>query len=112
MLDEAIIRLYCHTGARLSEVGNLTLEDIDLVTDSVHYHGKGSRDRRVRFGPKTTRAVSQYLRARAKREGAELPDLWLAERGGKRLAPNDIEIMLKRRGPGTRARSRGGWQGR
>ncbi|WP_432049247.1 tyrosine-type recombinase/integrase, partial [Streptomyces asiaticus] len=51
--DEAIIRLYYNTGARLSEVGNLTLEDIDLTTDSVYYHGKGSRDRRVRFGPKT-----------------------------------------------------------
>ncbi|MFE5163667.1 tyrosine-type recombinase/integrase [Streptomyces sp. NPDC056697] len=96
--DEAIIRLYYNTGARLSEVGNLTLEDLDLVTDSVHYHGKGSRDRRVRFGPKTARAVSRYLRARAKRKGAELPDLWLAERGGRRLAPNGIKIMIKRRG--------------
>ncbi|WP_199827661.1 tyrosine-type recombinase/integrase, partial [Streptomyces specialis] len=96
--DEAIIRLLCNTGARLSEVGRLTVEDIDLNTDSVRYHGKGSKDRRVRFGPRTARAVSRYLRSRAKHKGADLPQLWLAERGGRPLEPNGIKIMLKRRG--------------
>jgi site-specific recombinase XerD len=96
--DEALIRLYYNTGARLSEVGNLLVDDIDLNTESVHYHGKGAKDRRVRFGAKTARAVSRYLRARAKHKGAELPQLWLAERGGRPLAPNGIKIRLKRLG--------------
>ncbi|GAA1690081.1 hypothetical protein GCM10009765_44310 [Fodinicola feengrottensis] len=47
--DEAIIRLYCNTGARLSEVATLTLMDLDMSTETVRYHGK---ERRVRFGPK------------------------------------------------------------
>ncbi|GAA1068241.1 MULTISPECIES: tyrosine-type recombinase/integrase [Streptomyces violaceusniger group] len=96
--DEAIIRLLCNTGARLSEVGFLKVEDIDLNTDSVHYHGKGSKDRRVRFGHRTARALSRYLRARAQHNGAPLPDLWLADRGGRPLAPNGIKIMVRRRG--------------
>ncbi|WP_433270606.1 tyrosine-type recombinase/integrase [Actinosynnema sp. CS-041913] len=96
--DEALIRLYYNTGARLSEVGNLTLTDVDLDTESVRYRGKGDKDRRVRFGPKTARALSRYLRARAKHKAADLPDLWLAERGIRRLAPNGVKIMLKRRG--------------
>jgi site-specific recombinase XerD len=96
--DEALIRLYCNTGARLSEVGNLVVDNIDLATESVHYTGKGSRDRRVRFGPKTARALSRYLRARAKHKGAELPQLWLADRGARPLAPNGIKIRLKRLG--------------
>jgi site-specific recombinase XerD len=54
--DEALIRLYANTGARLSEVGNLLVTDLDLNTESVHFHGKGAKDRRVRFGPKTARA--------------------------------------------------------
>jgi integrase/recombinase XerC len=37
--DEALIRLYANTGARLSEVGNLLLDDVDLDTESVHFHG-------------------------------------------------------------------------
>ncbi|MCK2241908.1 MULTISPECIES: tyrosine-type recombinase/integrase [unclassified Crossiella] len=96
--DEALIRLYYNTGARLSEVGNVNLDDLNLNTDSVHYHGKGNRDRRVRFGPRTARALSRYLRARDKHVGANLPHLWLAERGARRLAPNGIKIMIKRRG--------------
>ncbi|MEV1320063.1 tyrosine-type recombinase/integrase [Micromonospora arborensis] len=64
------MRLYYNTGARLSEVGNLLLGDVDLNTESVHHHGKGAKDRRVRFGPKTARAVSRHLRARGKHRGA------------------------------------------
>lgn len=67
--DEALIRLYANTGARLSEVGNLGIDDIDLNTESVHFHGKGAKDRRVRFGPKTARSVSRYLRARRQAHG-------------------------------------------
>jgi site-specific recombinase XerD len=68
--DEALIRRYYNTGARLSEIGNLLLTDLDMNTDSVHLHGKGAKDRRVRFGPKTSRAIARYLRARGKRKGA------------------------------------------
>ncbi|GLZ32277.1 hypothetical protein Lesp02_44650 [Lentzea sp. NBRC 105346] len=64
----------------------------------MHYQGKGNKDRRVRYGPKTARAISRYLRARAKHKGAELPNLWLADRGVRPLNPNGIKIMLKRRG--------------
>lgn len=96
--DEAIVRMLYNTGARLSEVGNLLIDDVDLRTESVHFHGKGAKDRRVRFGPKTARALSRYLRARGKHKGAELPNLWLAERGGRALSPNGIKIRLKRLG--------------
>jgi integrase/recombinase XerC len=96
--DEALIRLYANTGARLSEVGNLMVTDLDLNTESVHFHGKGAKDRRVRFGPKTARALSRYLRARDKHKGAALPNLWLADRGAAPLTPNGIKIRLKRLG--------------
>ena len=96
--DEALIRLYANTGARLSEVGNLLVTDLDLNTESVHFHGKGAKDRRVRFGPKTARALSRYVRARDRHKGAGLPNLWLADRGAAPLTPNGIKIRLKRLG--------------
>jgi integrase/recombinase XerC len=96
--DEALIRLYANTGARLSEIGNLHVDDVDLNTDSVHLRGKGAKDRRVRFGSKTGRAVSRYLRARARHKGCDLPDLWLAERAARPLEPNGIKIRLRRLG--------------
>jgi integrase len=42
--------------------------------------------------------LSRYLRARAKHKAAALPNLWLADRGGRPLAPNGIKIRLKRLG--------------
>ncbi|GAB3289208.1 tyrosine-type recombinase/integrase [Parasphingorhabdus pacifica] len=96
--DQALIRLFANTGARLSEVAGLTLDDIDLKTESVIYRGKGAKDRRVRISPRTTRTLSRYVRARSKRNGAHLPDLWLADRGAKPLHANGIKIRLKRLG--------------
>jgi site-specific recombinase XerD len=71
--DEAIIRLFCNTGARLSEVGNLQVEDIDLNTDSVHYHGKGSKDRRARFGLRVPIITSGQVRRRVRTRGGRRP---------------------------------------
>lgn len=96
--DEAIIRLLYNTGARLSEVTGLELADVDLSLDTVLYHGKGAKDRRVRLGPKTARAISRYLRARGSHRGFGLPNLWLAVRGDQPLTDNGIKLMLKRRG--------------
>lgn len=96
--DHAIIRVLANTGGRLSEVANLALEDIDLNRDTVTFHGKGAKDRQVRVGPKTARALSRYLRARARHHGAERPELWLAVRGGQALSDNGVQLMLQRRG--------------
>jgi integrase/recombinase XerC len=41
--DEALIRLYANTGARLSEVGTLLVADLDMNTESVHFQAKGPR---------------------------------------------------------------------
>ena len=96
--DQAIIRLFANTGARLSEVAQLTMDDVDLKTETVVFHGKGAKDRRVRIGARTARAVSRYVRARSKRAGADLDELWLADRGGRPLHANGIKIRLKRLG--------------
>jgi integrase/recombinase XerC len=96
--DEAIIRLLYNTGARLSEVANLALGDVDLALDTVSFHGKGAKDRRVRIGPKTARALSRYLRARGSHKGFGLANLWLAVRGAQPLNANGVKLMLKRRG--------------
>lgn len=61
-------------------------------------HGKGVRDRQVRVGPKTARALSRYLRVRARHHGAERSELWLAVRGGQELSDYGVQLMLQRRG--------------
>ncbi|WP_412746001.1 tyrosine-type recombinase/integrase [Krasilnikovia sp. MM14-A1004] len=96
--DEAIIRVLFNTGARLAEVTGLTVGDVDLDLDSLLFHGKGAKERRVRFGPKTGRALSRYLRARVGRRGFGGQALWLPARGVVPLSSNGVKIMLRRRG--------------
>jgi integrase/recombinase XerC len=97
--DQALVRMYCSTGARLAEIGGLLVVDVDMDTESVWLHGKGAKDRQVRFGPKTARVLSRYLRLRGRREGAaEIPQLWLSLRGPEPLQPAGIKVRLKRLG--------------
>lgn len=96
--DTAIIRLLMDTGARLSEITLLDLDDVDLKRDLVRVQGKGDKQRAIPFGEKTGQALTRYLRVRAKHKSADLPALFLPDRGRRRLAPNGVKIMLRKRG--------------
>jgi len=96
--DEALIRLYFDTGARLSEIGCMSVDDLDLNVDVVRVTGKGGKQRAIPFSPKTGKALSRYLRIRAKQTHAALPELWLADRNRGALKPNGIKLMFRRRG--------------
>jgi site-specific recombinase XerD len=93
--DAAIIRLFIGTGARLSEVTNLRLEDLDLDHTGAWVIGKGRRTRALELSPKVIRALDRYLRERGRHKNAELPWLWLGPKG--RLTDSGIAQMLRRR---------------
>jgi site-specific recombinase XerD len=89
--DEAIIRMFVDTGARLAEVAGLRLADVDLDAGILSVTGKGRRPRLLSIGNKTARALDRYLRQR----GTEGEWLWLGGKG--RLSDSGIAQMLKRR---------------
>ncbi|MET0715261.1 MAG: tyrosine-type recombinase/integrase, partial [Mycetocola sp.] len=62
--DAAIIRCFIDTGARLSEIANLRVDDVDLDGHTFKVIGKGSRTRVVPIGAKTVKALDRYLRVR------------------------------------------------
>ncbi|MBP2331208.1 site-specific recombinase XerC [Kibdelosporangium banguiense] len=96
--DAALIRLFTDNGPRLSEVANLTVDDIDFDLDVIQVVGKGRRPRAVPFSPKTGQALSRYLRVRANDKWAHHKALWLSEKGKGPLTANGIKLMLRRRG--------------
>lgn len=96
--DLALLMLYADTGARLSEIVRVGIEDLDLRDRTLRVMGKGRRERLLPFGVKTARALDRYLRVRARSPYAELPAVWLALKGGRPLSPNAVHQMLKRRG--------------
>lgn len=93
--DTALIRLMFDTGLRRAECAGLTVEDVDMQDDVVHIMGKGRKPRSVPFGKKAGLALDRYLRARAKHRLRDLPDFWLAQKGG--LTGRGIADVLQRR---------------
>ncbi|WP_020500451.1 tyrosine-type recombinase/integrase [Sciscionella marina] len=95
--DEAIIRLYWDTGARLSEIANLDLDDLDLEVDVIRVVGKGGKPRAIPFSTKTGQALSRYLRVRKQHPQADLVSaLWLSDRGRGPLQANGIKLIIRR----------------
>lgn len=93
--DTAILRLFIDTGARLSEVAGLTVDDLDLAGMVVHVRGKGDRGRAVPVGPRTAEAIARWVRARRSHPHAARPELWLGPKGA--LTSSGVAQVLKRR---------------
>lgn len=99
--DLALLRVFLSTGARLSEVANLRwtpdhpeTNDVDLDAGIVRVMGKGRRQRIAYLGPKTVKAIDRYLRVRSRHRRADLPWLWLGEKG--RLTDSGVAQVFRR----------------
>ncbi len=83
--DQALLELLYGTGARISEVVGLAVDDLDRTAGLVRLNGKGGRQRMVPVGSYANRAVEQYLvraRPRLAAAGRGSPALLLNARGG------------------------------
>jgi site-specific recombinase XerD len=93
--DEAIVRVFVDTGARLAEVAGLRLEDVDLEAGLLRVLGKGRRVRILPVGSRTLRGLDRYLRLRSRHPEAGRPELWLGRRGP--LTAYGIAEVIQRR---------------
>jgi len=93
--DTAIIRLFIDTGARLSEIADLTLGDIDLDRQQLVVVVKGHHVQVKYFGAKTAQAIDRYERSRRTHRYTDLDWWWLSLKG--RLSGSGIRQMIKRR---------------
>ena len=87
--DKLIVSMLADTGLRLSELAGIRLGDMDLPKQTMTVMGKGAKERKVRYGPRTASFLDDYLRA--PHAGETL--LELKSRG--------ISIMLHRLGKAT-----------
>jgi site-specific recombinase XerD len=96
--DTAIIRLFADTGMRLSELTNLTVDDVDFTDNIALVLGKGRRPRACPFGPKTGQALDRHLRGRVKIAPRGEKGLWLATTTKRPMGIYGVGQMLRRRG--------------
>jgi site-specific recombinase XerD len=93
--DRAPFLVFLDTGARLSEVANIELEDLHLDAGIIRVTGKGRRSRLVSLGATTVAALDRYLRARRQHRFASSPRLWLSQRGP--LSASGVKLATTRR---------------
>lgn len=98
--DEAILRLFATTGARLSEIAELRLADVQVHLDdpSITVVGKGRRTRALPLDGPTTNALAWYLEVwRPDHFAAGHTDrLWIGRAGP--MTAGGIAQMVARRG--------------
>ncbi len=95
--ERALIEVMYSTGCRLSEVQQLTRQDIDWQNQSAKVFGKGSKEREVFFSVKAIYHLKKYLNARNDNNQA----LFVTERKplrpmGTRAIQRAVKIIAQR----------------
>jgi site-specific recombinase XerC len=80
--DMAVVSLLLDTGIRRAELAGLNVDHVSVADREAYVMGKGRRARIAPFGHRTAKALDRYLLLREAHRRADLPALWLAERGG------------------------------
>jgi integrase/recombinase XerC len=95
--DKAILLGLLDSGLRASEFTALSIGSMDTKTGLCKVHGKGHKERVVRFGARTRLALSRYLATRVEaRPGDPLWTAydWRGEPTGERLTRGGLRMML------------------
>jgi site-specific recombinase XerD len=88
----ATLLLLLDTGLRASEICSLTIADLHLKEGFAVVMGKGSKERRVEFGPRTGQAIWKYFASR----GVLQPNSYfLISRTGRRLDRDELAHRLQ-----------------
>jgi len=96
--NRAILETFFSTGARISELINIKLSDIDK-TGRIFIKGKGRKERFVYLTPRAQRYIKKYLEVRGETDS---PYLFVPYRGKnvnlkiKKLSPNYLQEKLKK----------------
>lgn len=62
--DYAILQVFLQTGIRVSELANLTVEDIDFIKPAIRVRGKGNQEREIALEKRGVQALKNYLTVR------------------------------------------------
>lgn len=89
--NKAIILMFLDTGLRLSELANIQLADVNFDQETIRVMGKGKKERVVRIGKTTQKALLRYLLARSDSQLC----LWVTEES-KPLTRDGVQSAIKK----------------
>ena len=97
MRNYCMLRLFCETGMRKSEMAGITLSDVDFDNCSIRIVGKGDKQRFCYFTDRTQIALKRYLQARSQRK-TKHDRLWLSvgnQHNNKPFGTDGIRSLLQ-----------------
>lgn len=97
--DRAFLELLYATGARVSEVSGLGVDDVDPASAQVRLFGKGSKERIVPVYQEALDRVDDYVRrgrTRLVRPGTPCSALFVSTRGNP-MSPDALRTVFERR---------------
>jgi tyrosine recombinase XerC len=89
--DRAILEFLYSTGARVSEVVSLKINDVDLISGIAKVKGKGRKERLLPLGEPAVESVKHYLDKRKDNN----PFLFINRRGGV-LTDRGVRVIIQR----------------
>lgn len=99
--EALIVELLYDCGLRVSELVNLTLNNIDIKSKYIQCYGKGSKERVVPFGKKCCEAINKYLKIRdviiMKSKLSDTKNLLLKD-NGKKITRQDVYNFIRAQG--------------
>ena len=94
--DSALLELLYGTGARLSEVAALSMQDLNEESGSLKLHGKGGKDRVVPLGKPGWESIKNYRSYRELKKHSDSVTALFLNKSGKRLSPRGIQRIVKK----------------
>jgi integrase/recombinase XerD len=92
--DIAVLELLFATAARISEICNLKLDDVDLRRGRIRIAGKGGRERLIHVSdPEVLSALHGY---RSANQDLQRGDFFFRNRTGKRLSDHAVRSLLRK----------------
>ena len=93
--DLSVIEMFFATGARVYEISNLKIQDIDLDNGIIKLFGKGSKERYVQIGsPEVLEVVKEYYRLN--QQEIDKSGFFFVNRHGKRFSEQSIRRMIRK----------------
>ncbi|AEI09327.1 tyrosine recombinase [Corynebacterium resistens DSM 45100] len=94
--DRAVLEMLYSTGARISELLALDVDDVDQGERMVLVRGKGAKERLVPLGSPASEALEQYVvRARPAMNKKGSPALFLNMRGGRMGRQSGFKTVMQ-----------------
>jgi len=93
--NTAIILLFLDTGLRLFELASIQCNDMNFEHETIIVMGKGGKERVVKFGDVTKKALWRYKLRRELKEKENYPCLWLTEEMTP-MSKGAIQTVIKR----------------